>query len=141
MGTETRPIGYWLKQLDGLIDAEFDAIFSEQHVSRRQWQVLNLLHRKPANEREIKAALRPFWTEDGVTQAEVVAELVRRQWIEGDNSGRHRISVAGQIFHAAIAAKVEIVRRKVVYGLSQEEYDTLINTLRRMSANLDPLIQ
>jgi hypothetical protein len=141
MGTETRPIGYWLKQLDRLIDAEFDAVYSEQQVSRRQWQVLNILHRKPANEREIKDALRPFWTEDGVTQAEVVAELVRRQWIEGDNSGRHRISVAGQISHAAIAAKVELVRRKVVFGLSQAEYDTLIDTLRRMSANLDPFVR
>ena len=38
-----RPIGYWLKKLDRLIDEQFERQLSEAGLSRRQWQLLNLL--------------------------------------------------------------------------------------------------
>ena len=38
-----RPIGYWLKKLDRLIDNHFDLQLSNAGLTRRQWQLLNLL--------------------------------------------------------------------------------------------------
>ena len=38
-----RPIGYWLKKLDRLIDKHFELQLSNAGLARRQWQLLNLL--------------------------------------------------------------------------------------------------
>jgi hypothetical protein len=42
-----RPIGYWLKKLDRLIDDHFDLQLSNAGLTRRQWQLLNLLENDP----------------------------------------------------------------------------------------------
>jgi hypothetical protein len=36
-----RPIGYWLKKLDRLIDAQFERQLGEAKLSRRQWQLIH----------------------------------------------------------------------------------------------------
>ena len=41
-----RPIGYWLKKLDRLIDQQFETQLSTARLSRRQWLLLNLLDNK-----------------------------------------------------------------------------------------------
>ena len=41
--TAPRPLGFWLKLLDQLIDRRFEETLGEQGVSRRQWQLLTVL--------------------------------------------------------------------------------------------------
>ena len=79
MKPDEKPIGYWLKLLDRRIDESFDAIFAEHQLSRRHWQVLNVLRHgdDPAE------ALRPFWDDQERTPDEVVAELAGRGWVTG----------------------------------------------------------
>ena len=55
-----RPIGYWLKKLDSLIDGQFERQLSEAGVSRRQWQLLNLLEDGPRSVPDLRAELEPF---------------------------------------------------------------------------------
>ncbi|HEU4909957.1 MAG TPA: hypothetical protein VFT17_13930, partial [Propionibacteriaceae bacterium] len=50
-----RPIGYWLKKLDGLIDAEFERQLGEASLSRRQWQVLSLIEDGPRSVPELES--------------------------------------------------------------------------------------
>ena len=38
-----KPIGFWLKELDRLIDKHFEMQLSDAGLSRRQWQLLNCL--------------------------------------------------------------------------------------------------
>jgi hypothetical protein len=40
-----RPIGYWLKHLDRLIEDTFERTLSMEGLTRRHWQVLNTLER------------------------------------------------------------------------------------------------
>ena len=43
----TKPIGYWLKHLDSLLEAAFARALARHAVNRRQWQALNVLHGRP----------------------------------------------------------------------------------------------
>ena len=45
---DRRPIGFWLKLVDRLIDEGFDAVLGDAGLTRRHWQVLNLLQAEPA---------------------------------------------------------------------------------------------
>ena len=54
-----RPIGFWLKLVDRLIDEQFDRTLGAHDVSRRQWQLLNILAARPAAPAELDAAIQP----------------------------------------------------------------------------------
>src|SRR6266516_4356607 len=62
-----KPIGYWLKTLDLLIDENFDHALAAEGVQRRHWQILNIVKTSPATKATIAAALDPFWTEGAIT--------------------------------------------------------------------------
>ena len=55
---EDRPIGYWIKHLDGLIEATVDRTLTGQGVTRRHWQALNTLHERPSTQAAITDARR-----------------------------------------------------------------------------------
>ena len=76
MATDERPIGFWLKLVDQLVDDQFGASFEEHGVTRRQWQMMNLLTDGPATERQLSDALKPFFpvVEGSITSAELIEE-------------------------------------------------------------------
>ena len=45
---DRKPIGYWLKELDRLIEGTLDRALADEGVTRRDWQVLNALEPDPA---------------------------------------------------------------------------------------------
>jgi hypothetical protein len=46
--TDRRPIGFWLKLVDRLIDERLGAPLGT--LSRRHWQVMNVVHHGPATQ-------------------------------------------------------------------------------------------
>ena len=54
-----RPIGYWLKHLDRLIEDTFSRTLAGQGLTRRHWQVLNTLAQGPARPADLSKALQP----------------------------------------------------------------------------------
>ena len=40
---DRKPIGYWLKELDQLIEGTLDRALADEGVTRRDWQLLNAL--------------------------------------------------------------------------------------------------
>jgi ABC-type branched-subunit amino acid transport system ATPase component len=64
MREDRRPIGYWLKRLDGLIEENFERTLAGDGVTRRQWQALNTLHQRPSTQAELAEALQPFLVDD-----------------------------------------------------------------------------
>ena len=129
MKPDEKPIGYWLKLLDRLIEESFDAILADHQLNRRHWQVLNVLQRgdDPAE------ALRPFWDDEERTPDEVVAELISRGWVAGRS-----LSPAGETAYATLAERVARMRTAVTSGINEDEYATTMHTLRRMVTNLEP---
>ena len=66
--TDGTPIGFWLKLVDRLIDKRLDA--SLGGLSRRDWQVLNVVRQGRASQAEIDARIRPFIGREGTTAQE-----------------------------------------------------------------------
>jgi hypothetical protein len=48
MADDRRPIGYWLKHLDSMIEGTFERTLASEGLTRRHWQVLNTLHTQPS---------------------------------------------------------------------------------------------
>ncbi|RLK60242.1 hypothetical protein CLV68_0743 [Actinokineospora cianjurensis] len=108
-----RPIGYWVKELDGRLERGFERELGD--VTRREWQVLNAL---PGD-------TGPF---DG---AEALRSVRQRGWVEGD-----RLTPDGERARAELGARVARVRQAVTDGISEEDYLTTVRTLERMVRNL-----
>ncbi|MGV9309098.1 MarR family winged helix-turn-helix transcriptional regulator [Nonomuraea sp. NPDC003727] len=132
-----RPIGYWLKHLDRLIEATAERVFADQQLTRRHWQIMNVLHQSPRTAADLAEALRPFWTPGAAPLEDVTGELTRRGWLAQDDAGRYTLTAAGQAGHAAVHEKVNGIRSTFLTGLTEEEYRRTVDVLQRMAGNLE----
>ncbi|MBB3727695.1 winged helix DNA-binding protein [Nonomuraea dietziae] len=132
-----RMIGYRLKRLDGLIEQTFDRLLAEAGLSRRQWQVLNVLSRGACDDERLGEELRPFWDGGDETVAGVVGELAGRGWLGDGPEGRHALTEDGRSAHAAAAGRVAAIRTLMSAGVSGEEFEATMDVLQRMADNLE----
>jgi len=132
-----RPIGYWLKHLDSLIDAAMERTFSEEKLTRRHWQIVNVLSESPQNVAGLDAALRPFSGPGAATPDEVTIELISRGWLTKDDAGRYVLTPAGQAGHAEVERKVQGIRSTVLTGLTEADYIRTMRVLQHMAENLE----
>jgi DNA-binding MarR family transcriptional regulator len=137
IGEDHRPIGYWLKHLDGLIEAAFERTLRSEGVTRRHWQALNTLRERPSTQAAIADALAPFLAGDPGADQRVIDELVARGWVERGEGHLFRLTPAGTRVHAALLERIQATRQLLVRGVTQEEYLATIDVLRRMARNLE----
>ena len=135
--SDRRPIGYWLKHLDRLIEDTFSRTLAEQGLTRRHWQMLNTAAREPASPAELTMALEPFLRDDQAGQAAVVAELIRRDWVSRDHDGRLRLTGHGRAAHQRTHEQVQQTRGLMVQGISAGEYTAVADILAKIAANLE----
>ena len=132
-----RPIGYWLKHLDRLIETAAERTFAEQKLTRRHWQIMNILRQSPQDAAALTSAIRPFWGPGAVTLDEVTGELARRGWLTQDDARRYTLTPAGQAGHAAVQKKVHGIRATFLTGLTEHDYHATVQALQRMAENLE----
>jgi hypothetical protein len=132
-----RPIGYWLKHLDGLIEAAAERTFAEEKLTRRHWQIMNVLRESSRQEVGLTEAVRPFWGPGAITLHEVTSELTRRGWLTQDGAGRYSLTAAGQGGHAAVEEKVRGIRSTLLTGLTEGDYLRTVRVLQWMAENLE----
>jgi hypothetical protein len=72
--TDRRPIGFWLKLVDRLIDERLDGTLGD--LTRRHWQVLNVVQQGQVDQREIDTRVRPF------LGGELTAARVGARWLQ-----------------------------------------------------------
>ena len=130
-----KPIGYWLKTLDRLIDENFDRALAAEGAQRRHWQILNIVKTNPATNAKIAAALGPFWTEGAISLDEALADMTRRGWITGPEP--RQLTQGGEAALSAIRERTNL-REKIMAGLTAEQYTQTVAVLERMAANLTP---
>ena len=131
-----RPIGYWLKRLDRLIDAGFENQLGEAGLSRRQWQLLNLLEDGARSLPELQAELEPFLQGAPDELSEALSGLVTRGWSDSQNN-IVSLTETGQAQLGLLKAKVGELRQALMAGIPPEEYQATIDVLARMAANLE----
>ena len=75
-----RPLDFWLKLVDTLINLHFRAMLEEHGIVRRQWEMMRMLSRGPASQEDLDAALAPFLPEgESGSSAAELSELSRQR--------------------------------------------------------------
>jgi hypothetical protein len=137
MEPERRPIGYWLKHLDRLIDQAFERALDADGLTRRHWQVLNTLAAGPSTNAALTAALQPF-VEDDAKAVEVVRnDFLGRGWVRNIPDGGLEISEQGRTAHEAAMQRVAETRQALRRGITDDEHVSVIRILQRMASNLE----
>jgi DNA-binding MarR family transcriptional regulator len=136
---ERKPIGFWLKELDRLIEATLDRALADEGVTRRDWQLLNALEPAPTPREQVIDALRPFWGVEAEEPDAVLAGLITRGWALRDPADRFSLSPEGDAARAALLERVTALRAAIADGITPEQYTTTVETLGRMAENLRAL--
>jgi DNA-binding MarR family transcriptional regulator len=133
---DRRPIGFWLKLVDRLIDEGFDAVLGDAGLTRRHWQVLNLLQTQPATLQRIDTQLAPFLRGAEATTRPVLDDLQARGWVTWTDGQQATLTELGAAAHADLLGTVSQRRARLSAGISPQEYTATIEVLRRMAVNL-----
>jgi len=137
MKTRSRPIGYWLKHLDRLMEDTFSRSLADRRLTRRHWQVLNTLAHGPASAADITEALAPFLRDDPTQQAATEADLIDRGWVSHGPDGRLSLTPQGRSAHQQTQDQVQQTRGLMLHGISADEYAAATAILSRMASNLE----
>jgi DNA-binding MarR family transcriptional regulator len=137
MEPERRPIGYWLKHLDRLIDQAFERALDADGLTRRHWQVLNTLAAGPTTNAALTAALQPFVQGESMTIEVIITDFLDRGWVRNVPDGGVEISERGRAAHEAAMQRVAETRQALRCGITDDEYVTVIRILQRMASNLE----
>jgi DNA-binding MarR family transcriptional regulator len=137
MEPERRPIGYWLKHLDRLIDEAFERALDADGLTRRHWQVLNTLAAGPSTAAALTAALQPFVQEDAKAVEVIIKDFFDRGWVRNVPDGGVEISERGRAVHEAAMKRVAETRQDLRRGITDDEYVCVVRILQRMASNLE----
>ncbi|GAA3012654.1 MarR family winged helix-turn-helix transcriptional regulator [Streptosporangium longisporum] len=133
-----RPLGYWIKHLHGALEGSLDDLLAGQGLTRRHWQVLNVLATgSPTGSptlSELDTVLAPFLDEETPTLRPVAGDLRERGWLS--DGERLALTPDGGRAHGELRVRVDAVRARATEGIGTEEYLAAIDVLARMSANL-----
>jgi hypothetical protein len=129
--TDRRPIGFWLKLVDRLIDERLEASLGD--LSRRHWQVLNVVQQGGVRQAEIDARVTPFLRE-GETIAQEVSDLQKRGWVTSGDSVE--LTELGTTEFQRLLAVVSTDRERLMVDINPDEYAFTVSTLERMARNL-----
>jgi len=137
---DTRPLGYWLRLVDRLIDEQFATTLEEHGITRRQWQLMNVLAQAPASVEELDAAIAPFLaaaTEERERESSVehLTELIESAWVDATPTG-YELTVRGQAALERLAVVVAEQRTVITAGVTDAEYQQAVAVLKRVAANL-----
>lgn len=114
----SRPFGYWLKAADRLMAAEFAAAFEGEHVSRRDWRILNIVDGTAASDRPLSE--------------HKLHRLIERGWIAAGEDG-WTLTDEGRSAKERLGALVDGIRAKVSDAVSDEEVATTLASLEKIA--------
>lgn len=123
-----RPLGYWLRLVDGLISREFATAFEGEGVTRRDWMLLGAL--------------------SGDVDAPGLAERLARKggkrlrrleqlgWAEEQGDGTWALTDAGREAKERLGEAVGGIRSRVAGAVSPEDYATMTASLEAIAREL-----
>jgi DNA-binding MarR family transcriptional regulator len=131
-----RPVDFWLRLLDKLINEHFGKTLEEHGVTRRPWEVMNLLSRGPASHDELVEALAPFHSEvQARTLTDELAELEDSGWLLRREQA-YQLTQRGQMSYQRLEPVLRATDEEIGRDISPEDYATLLEVMERMAINL-----
>lgn len=137
----TRPIGYWIKEVDRLLDETFAHALASEQCTRRHWQLLNTLESGVKSEPDLVSAVEPFVVADPGVERAALDDLLQRGWAESLPGALVRLTAVGREVHQRLHATVADHRRHIAEGVTEAEYRTTVAVLERMAGNLGAFLQ
>ncbi|WP_341953200.1 hypothetical protein [Salinibacterium sp. TMP30] len=143
-----QPIGYWVKLVDRLIDGLFATTLEEHGITRRQWQLLNVLSQDAAGVERLDREIAPFLSPANaavppetpgahMSSLESLTELVESEWLTTDGS-LYDLTDRGRAVVERLTAVIADERTRATVGVTLEQYETAVTVLETMARNLNP---
>jgi hypothetical protein len=133
---DQRPIGYWLRLVDGLIDDQFSRTLDEHGVTRIQWQLLNVLASGDTTVEQLDAAVRPFLLSSGEPSSiDHLTELIESGWVDATQTG-YELTERGHGARDRLSNVVAGQRTEMAAGVSPEDYLVSVRSLETIARNL-----
>ncbi len=127
-GGPQRPLGYWLRLVDGLLSREFATAFEGEGVTRREWMLLN------AHSGDIDApGLSERLARKGGKRLRRLEQL---GWAEEQGDGTWVLTDAGREARERLGAAVSGIRSRVSGAVSPEDYATTVASLEAIARDL-----
>lgn len=136
MPSATPPIGHLLRTLDKLIEERFTQALEGHRLSRRQWQLLNVLAETQSTLGQLDEAVAPFFDQATRVSSEAFLEPLLSGGLVAEKGGVFRLTDAGRTEYRKARQDVEGVRDLTVQGLEGGEYERAVRTLEKMMDNL-----
>lgn len=124
--THQRPLGFWLRTVDALLDRAFAEALSDEDVSRRDWMLLNAVD---------GAADAPGLAERLARRSGRVRRLVERGWITQADDG-WALTDEGRAARDRLQALVDGIRERVSGAVSPEDFATTMASLEAIAREL-----
>ncbi|GAA1922561.1 hypothetical protein GCM10009775_13760 [Microbacterium aoyamense] len=122
-----RPLGYWLRAVDGLITREFFTAFEGEGVTRRDWMLLSVL----SGDVEI-----PGLAERIARKGKRLRGLADRGWVEETADGTWALTDEGRAAKERLGSLVDDLRERVAGAVSPEDYATMTASLEAIAREL-----
>ncbi|MDQ4491539.1 MarR family transcriptional regulator [Sinomonas sp. ASV486] len=131
-----KPIGFLLKTLDRLLEERFDEALERHRLSRRQWQLLNVLADTEATVAQLDEAIAPFLDTPTQETSERHLEPLLGGGLVAEKAGVYRLTDLGRVELHGARETVQGIRDITVKGLEDGEYDRTVRALEAMISNL-----
>ncbi len=119
-----RPLGFWLRTVDALIAREFDHVFADEGLTRRDWMLLSALSGT--------APVPPAVSEKIARGGKRMRVLAERGWaIESD--GEWTLTDDGREAAARLGERVAEIRSRTAGAVTPEEYATTVASLEAIA--------
>lgn len=125
--TDRRPLGFWLRAVDGLITDEFATVFQGEGVTRRDWMLLNAL----AGDVDSSALAERL-----ARRPKRLRSLEKRGWAEEQGDGTWVLTAEGRAAKERLGDLVDGVRARVAGAVSPEDFATTVASLEAIAREL-----
>jgi hypothetical protein len=130
--TTPRPLGFWLRVVDERITDEFRTAFDGEHVSRRDWMLLNALSGEHPDHHP-GIADRPGRPARAGKRLHRLADL---GWAEEQGDGTWQLTDDGRAAKARLGEKVDGIRSRVAGAVPPEDFATTLASLEAIAREL-----
>jgi DNA-binding MarR family transcriptional regulator len=123
MNKDTKPnltIGYWLKQVDNLLNEQINRVHAASGITRSDWQVLKILSEMGTGTwQQIFESMRTFVDEFGLER--ILSGLLGRGWVAKSeipelSATDYQLTDEGKQQHAILLARQKEVWKRSMQG-------------------------
>ncbi|MFE2288816.1 MarR family winged helix-turn-helix transcriptional regulator [Streptomyces sp. NPDC059443] len=136
---EQRPLGHWVKRIDGAIEEGLGRLLATDGLNRRAWQVLNTISRGPINITALDERMAAFLSADEPTMRPHVERFVERGWAHVTDDGAVALTEEGRRAHQQVSEQSGALMVRMMECLSIEEHEVLMELLQRVATHFDTL--